>query len=192
LPLPSDSLYSAATSAPPASLASQDPIRDGVALTSSPVSQSPTPPIPTLDEITTPANREYVVVKGDSFYTIGKKFGVTANAVARANPGINPTRLKIGERLQIPPPAVTTPALQASLDSGADMYVVKAGDNLSSIAKTHHTSVSEIKSLNSLTTDRINAGQKLKMPPARTVAAQTSGTPSATTTPSFPAPTANP
>jgi LysM repeat protein len=127
-------------------------------------------------------------VKGDSFSTIGAKFGVTANAIARANPGIDPTRLKIGEKLQIPPPrpvTTGTAALQASLDGGADLYVVKTGDNLSSIAKLHNTTVAEIKSLNGLNTDRINAGQKLKLPAARTA-------PPGTTSPTLPAPTGNP
>jgi LysM repeat protein len=50
-----------------------------------------------------------------------------------------------------------------SVDS--NIYVVKSGDVLGKIASANRTTVSAIKSLNGLTTDKINVGQKLKLPP---------------------------
>ncbi|MEZ7005659.1 peptidoglycan-binding protein [Streptomyces sp. AD55] len=50
-------------------------------------------------------------------------------------------------------------------------YTVKAGDTLTSIAKAHGTTVSKLVSLNSLKDpDKINAGQKLKVPTAPSAA----------------------
>lgn len=45
-------------------------------------------------------------------------------------------------------------------------YQVKKGDTLSKIAKQYHTTVASLKSLNSLKTDTIRIGAKLKVPAA--------------------------
>jgi LysM repeat protein len=41
---------------------------------------------------------------------------------------------------------------------------VKAGDNLTKIAKKHHVSVSKIKKVNGMLSDLIRIGQVLKIP----------------------------
>src|SRR5581483_5074046 len=61
------------------------------------------PPAPPSLPPSPPANvQEYVVAKGDSFYTIAKHFGVTMKAIQEANPGVEPTKLKVGQKLNIP------------------------------------------------------------------------------------------
>jgi LysM repeat protein len=50
--------------------------------------------------------------------------------------------------------------------NGAAVYLVKSGDTLSRIAKSHHTTVKAIKEANKLDTDRISVGQKLDIPTA--------------------------
>jgi LysM repeat protein len=127
-------------------------------------------PLPAIDAV--PATREYVVAKGDSFFSIGRKFGVTPSAIGKANPGVDSTRLQIGQKLQIPAPASATPTAvglastpgTGVLTAESDTYTVKSGDNLSRIARNHNTTVGALKALNGLTTDRINVGQKLKVP----------------------------
>jgi LysM repeat protein len=49
-------------------------------------------------------------------------------------------------------------------EATAEHYTVKSGDNLEKIAIGHSTTVKAIKELNSLATDRIKIGQKLKLP----------------------------
>src|SRR5438067_6651568 len=49
---------------------------------------NPPPATPTLE-----AEKDHVVVKGDSFYTIGKRYGLTTKAIQDANPGVDSTRL---------------------------------------------------------------------------------------------------
>jgi LysM repeat protein len=120
-----------------------------------PIVPSPLPPEPA-------SVREYTVAPGDSFYSIGKKLGVTSAAIAKANPGVDPNRLQIGQKLVIPPP---TAAVTPSETPSADLYVVKPGDNLTRIARLHNTTAAAIRELNGLQTDRIYAGQKLKLPP---------------------------
>lgn len=48
------------------------------------------------------AAKHYSVVKGDTYSTIAKANGVSIRALTKANPGVDPTKLKIGQMLHIP------------------------------------------------------------------------------------------
>src|SRR6266436_275436 len=52
---------------------------------------------------------EYTIAKGDTFSTIASHFHVSVKAITDANPGVDPTKLQIGKKIHIPPPAPTTP-----------------------------------------------------------------------------------
>ncbi len=133
-----------------------------------------TPPAtePAQPAVAPGAAQEYVVAKGDSFFTIAKKFGVTSKAIEEANPGVQPTKLKIGQKLQIPAAAGASTAAPSSAAPGAiemgpageQTYVVKSGDTLTKIAAQFGTTIKTIRSENNLTTDKIRVGQKLKIP----------------------------
>jgi lipoprotein NlpD len=45
----------------------------------------------------------YVVKRGDTLYTIGLKFGISAKAIQEANNISNPDRISPGQELVIPP-----------------------------------------------------------------------------------------
>jgi LysM repeat protein len=142
--------------------------------------QSPALP-PALDQIQPAATRDYVVLKGDNFTTIGKKFAVSPMAIAKANPGVDSTRLQVGQKLVIPPTSTASVAAATVSGGSENTYLVKSGDTLSKIATANGTSVKDIKALNGLTTDRINVGDKLKLPakssPASNSTATNLGTP---------------
>jgi LysM repeat protein len=126
-------------------------------------------PIPTTTEVAPAATTEYVVAKGDSFSSIAKKFGVSAKAIATANPGVDSSHLKIGQKLNIPAAGAAVAANGNTTAStvtaaGETIYTVKSGDTLTRIASHHGITVKAIKSLNNLSTDRISVGQKLKLP----------------------------
>ncbi|HJN90348.1 MAG TPA: LysM peptidoglycan-binding domain-containing protein [Verrucomicrobiota bacterium] len=105
---------------------------------------------------------EYVVAKGDNFTIIARKHGVTVQAIAKANPAVEPNRIAIGQVLIIPASA-PKPAAPA-LPEGTVVYEVKAGDSLYAIAQEHKTSVKAIRDANNLTTSKIQPGQKLTIP----------------------------
>lgn len=134
------------------------------------VEQTPVipPPLPQTVPLTVPTTAsEYKIEKGDSFYTIGKKFGVTSKAIQAANPNVDASRLQIGKTIQIPAPSApaavgTVPVVDAG--TGQTTYSVKSGDSLSKIATQFHTTVAALKSANGLSTDRIKVGDKLKIP----------------------------
>lgn len=110
---------------------------------------------------------EHVVVKGDSFYTIAKKYGVTTRAVQEANPGIDPTRLKIGQKLVVPARMASatgaTPS-NGTTNGGAKTYTVKSGDTLTAIARRNGVTVRQLQAANNLVTTQIKVGQKLRVP----------------------------
>jgi LysM repeat protein len=117
--------------------------------------------------------QEYVIAKGDTFSSIAKKVSVTVKAIEDANPSAQPTKLKPGQKIQIPAaapaapgaPSVTAPAAGADAAAGGQqVYTVKSGDTLTKIAKQFGTSISAVRSENNLTTDKIVVGQKLKIP----------------------------
>jgi LysM repeat protein len=140
-----------------------------------PVTNVAVPPTPTSPPPTVPSGTttEYVVTKGDSFYTIGKKFGVSMKAIQDANPDASPTKLKLGQKLQIPAPKSAsggigpsggTSAISTDTGSGENTYTVASGDSLTKIATKHGVSLKALRNVNDLKTDKIKVGQKLKIP----------------------------
>ncbi len=126
-----------------------------------------TPPPMVVNPPVEPTEAEYTVVKGDFLDSIAKKHGVTLKALEAANPGVVPTKLKVGQKLKIPAGGTTTPA--ATMDStggstAGEVYVVKSGDTLTKIAKQFGTTYKAIESENNLSTTKIKVGQKLKIP----------------------------
>lgn len=96
--------------------------------------------------------RIYTVQKGDTLWQIGKRFGVSAQALAEANHLSDPDSLCPGQRLIIPGASVIR-------------YVVQPGDTLWYLARRFHTTVAEIIQLNQLTNpDLIYPGQILNLP----------------------------
>lgn len=124
---------------------------------------------------------EHAIVKGDTFATLATKYGVTVKAIQAANPGVNPTKLKVGQKVNIPAKSATAMAVGApasAATSAADTYTVKSGDTLSKIAKAHGTTVKEVQKLNGMSTTQIKVNQKLKLPPqAAAASAPAAGVP---------------
>jgi len=162
---------------------------------------APTPvETPTLP--TPPAGAtEYAITKGDSFSTLAKKFHVSAKAIADANPGVEATKLQIGQKIHIPAPtAPTAPTVtgtapvESASAGGEQTYTVKSGDNLTKIAVQFGTTIKALRAANSLKTDSIKVGQKLKIPAKASapVAVPTAPVEPAPTTPPVSTPTTPP
>ena len=62
------------------------------------VTQTPAP----LLTMQAPTVKNYSVVSSDTFSKIAKANGVSVSALAKANPGVDPAKLKIGQVLHIP------------------------------------------------------------------------------------------
>lgn len=120
------------------------------------------------DNTTMPDYVNYTVQAGDSLYSIANKFGTTVDKIKKDN-NLKTDVLSIGQVLIVDDNKGVSSVEECY---GEDFvvpedyitYTVKSGDNLYSIARKYNTSVSEIKSLNNLSTNNLSIGQVLKIP----------------------------
>jgi LysM repeat protein len=114
------------------------------------------------------ATDRYTVRPGDTVSHIAARTGTTVAAISRANALHDPGRILVGQVLTIPSTAARTPTAHrpASVThTPATHYTVRAGDNVTTIAKRHGTTVAAIVKANHL--DRrafIRVGQVLTIP----------------------------
>jgi len=149
----------------------------------------PSNPTPVVAITPVSVGIEYTIVQGDNFSTLAKKFGVTVRAITDANPGVDSTKLKIGQKIHIPPALPSSPHTVGNgtvAPSGEPLYTVKSGDTLIKIAGQFGTTVKAIRSANDLKTDSIKVGQKLKIPARGAGSAPGSTTPSEPSSPGAP------
>ena len=106
----------------------------------------------------------YVVKSGDTLYSIARNYGVTVNALKSAN-NLESNNLTIGMRLVIPTDVVTP--------NDSNIYIVQPGDSLYKIANLYGMTVSELKTLNNLTSNLLSIGQQLKVLETDTTPANT-------------------
>ena len=95
----------------------------------------------------------YTVQKGDSLWVIANKYGITAEELKKYN-NLTSNLLSIGQVLKIPQGKTST----------ENIYTVKKGDSLWTIANRYNTTVEKIKVLNNLTSNLLSIGQQLKIP----------------------------
>jgi LysM repeat protein len=189
-------LSNAQPSTAPAPIA-QAPLSPAPAITSAPpVNTAPiAAPIAPVANISATAPttdaKEYVIASHDTLGAIAHRNGISLKTLLEANAGINPKKLQIGQKIQIPAgsgsvasatssaPGTFDPMAAPSGDS--EGYVVKTGDTLSKIAKANHTSYKKIMALNDLKTTSIRVGQKLKLPVAKSATTESVAAPVSTT-----------
>lgn len=108
--------------------------------------------------------QDYTVQKGDTYYSISKKYNISLQELYSAN-GINEKDvLKVGQVLKIPV-KVSTSTSSSSTSPKLENYEVVAGDTLYSISKKYSTTVDNLRSLNGLTESSVlKVGQVLKVP----------------------------
>ena len=108
--------------------------------------------IPEIIEEDTPNENIYIVKAGDTLYSIANKYGMSVQELKDLN-GLTSNNLSIGQNLVV-----------SEKNAGTlDTYTVKKGDTLYSIANKYGLSVSELKSLNNLTSDILSIGQVLNV-----------------------------
>lgn len=117
----------------------------------------------------------YVVQKGDSLSRIAKRHGLSSKELASINKISDPNKIRIGQKLILPPnakavpaapsaPAVSSPPSSSSMVVGGT-YTIQKGDSLSAIAKRYGVTASDLAAANGIANpNRIRIGQKIKVP----------------------------
>lgn len=108
---------------------------------------------------TPPQGSEYIVKSGDTLYGIAARHNVDLHQLIAIN-GIKPPYIIYpGQKIIIP--GVAKPPQPGE----GQVYVVKTGDTLYSIAKKFNVSLEDLIRINNLSNpDQISPGQKLRIP----------------------------
>ena len=142
---------------------------------------APTRPDAVAPTTTTPAptgKATHAVAKGDSLWSIAKKYGISIDELAAAIQLAKSATLRLGQQLTVPAKAA---APGADTDA-ANTYEVKSGDTLGAVARRQGTTVSALRAANNLSGDALRVGQKLVIPGnASPVSPTAAATPSAST-----------
>lgn len=101
----------------------------------------------------------YTVKKGDSLYSIAKKYGTSVDSIKKLN-YLSDSNLYIGQIIRIP--EIYTNPEEMYVPNYIN-YTVKRGDTLWSIAKEYNVSVDEIMRDNALVNNNLKLGQNLKI-----------------------------
>jgi LysM repeat protein len=140
---------------------------------------TPPPSVPQVPADTGAPGTEHTIVKGDTLAGLSTRYKVSVKAIQAANPGIDPAKLKVGQKVKIPAKSASVPSPSSpnASSDGNGTYVVKSGDTLGKIATAHGTTVKAVQKMNNLVTTQIRVGQKLKMPSRSTTAAKATPNP---------------
>jgi LysM repeat protein len=104
---------------------------------------------------------EHIVQKGETLYSISRTYGLSLEAIRKANQLDSSSVLKSGQKLFIP-------------DLSSQTYTVQKGDTLYSIARTNNMTVEELRKANNLSeSSAIKAGQVLAITGTTPVSAGT-------------------
>jgi len=116
-------------------------------------------PVPEAVAVASTPATVHVVGRGESLWTIARRYGVTEDDLRRAN-GVSGSRILAGQRLTVPGTG------GAGSGSGADHVVhrVAQGESLWTIARAYGVSEGVIRAANGIQGSRILAGQELLVP----------------------------
>ena len=95
---------------------------------------------------------EYIVQKGDTLYSISRRFNILVDELKRIN-NLTSNILTVGQVLKLKENPIKE-----------NIYVVQKGDSLFAISQKYNTTVDELKKLNNLNSNTLSIGQILKIP----------------------------
>lgn len=135
------------------------------------------------------ATTPYTIKKGDTISSVAYRYGLRWQDVVAINPGVAPTKLRVGQVIQLPgsvnlgsarpvptvapkaapkaavkPASIAAPKTTTTAVAFDSVYVVKSGDSLSVIAARHNITTATLREANGIKGDKILVGQKLKVP----------------------------
>ncbi len=132
------------------------------------------------------AAQAYTVEKGDTLYSISRKYGVSVAEISKINNLKNDNVIFVGQKLDIPESSKKKDSSSVKAETSKakteeespkktqeqskgkrsfDIYTVQKGDTFYNIAKVNDISISKLKELNKIDDEsKLRIGQKLKIP----------------------------
>lgn len=126
--------------------------------------------------VATSASLVFPVSAGDTLWGIARRFDLTVEALVAANPGVDPLRLREGQKLHVPSSlaAVATPEPQPAqapsapvVSNGAtqQLHSVVSGDTLWNLARHYGVSLDRLLKENvGVDPDHLQVGQLVRLP----------------------------
>ena len=116
------------------------------------------------EDMNVPNYINYKVVKGDTLYSIARKYGVSVDTIINDN-ALKSNTLNVGQNLKIRASSSLVEECYGEdyVPSGNKNYTVIKGDTLYSIARKLNTTVDSIKKKNNLNSNTLSVGQILKI-----------------------------
>lgn len=106
----------------------------------------------------------HVVRRGETLSSVASRYRVSvANLRAWNNLGSS-NLIRAGQRLRVGGAASAAAGESAGVRSGARTHVVRRGETLSSLARRYGLSIQELMEANGLSSSRLQAGQRLRIP----------------------------
>lgn len=133
------------------------------------VLQTPPPPTAAPPAPGEPAAVLHVVQQGETLWAISMRYGTSVEALAAANQLVNPSLIRTGQQLSIPPSAPLPPPTVTTTPppptTAPTLHVVQHGETLWAISIRYGTSVEALAAANQLADPRfIRTGQSLVIP----------------------------
>jgi len=98
----------------------------------------------------------YIIKSGDTFAKIGRTFGLTTSAIQELNPTVDPTKLKIGQKINVP---ITTSTPVGTIESQEKtMYVTATSLRVRESASTSSSIVGKLKLNDAVSVKNIKNG----------------------------------
>jgi len=128
------------------------------------------------------AQETHLVQKGDTLFSIAKRYGTTIEALMRLN-GLSNNAISIGQVLRLsadtsaPGPTSEAPPTPLGPSPAAQTYTVQKGDTLYSLARKYGITLQALMKTNGLQSTTLEVGLVLKIPSGPTQPAPVNPTP---------------
>lgn len=118
------------------------------------------------------SDRAHTIQQGETIAILARRYGVTVAAILQQNEISDPSRLRVGQRVQIPGTSLGVASTSATsttrarpVESRSSTHAVRSGETIGAIAQRHRVSERALMQANGITDPRrIRVGQQLKIP----------------------------
>lgn len=107
------------------------------------------------------AVKTHVVQSGETISHLAVKYNTTTKKILELNPGLNPDKVKIGQKIRVKPGSASK---QSTPKQQAVYHTMLSGETISHLAVKYGTTTKKIQALNpGLNPDKVRDGQKIRV-----------------------------